>query len=250
MWSSTPTSSKVISQLRQWFVDLGIPICIRSDGGPQYDSAEYRDFLKRWGINPPGLSSPTYSQSNGLAESGVKAMKALVAKTTINGDISCEAFQRGLLEWRNTPKAHGKSPAELLYGCQLRSVVPSLERNLSPPWKADIEKKIAELQAKSERYYNIGARDLPELSVGDRVRFQDRASKRWIEKGVIARKGKNRDYYVELVNGRMRWRNRRFLRLMSDSFGGEEDGDLCERDKDFTLRRGTRERKPRVRFNV
>ena len=104
-----------------------------------------------------------------------------------------------------------------------------------PPWKTNIEKKIAELQEKSERYYNIGARDLPELSVGDRVRVQDRASKRWIEKGVSARKGQNRDYYVELVNGRMRWRNRRFLRPMSDSFGGEEDGDLCERDKDFTL---------------
>ena len=250
MWNSAPTSSKVITQLRQWFVDLGIPVRIRSDGGPQFDSAEYRDFLERWGINPPGLSSPTYSQSNGLAESAVKAMKALVAKTTINGDISCEAFQRGLLEWRNTPKAHGKSPAELLYGCQMRSIVPSLEVNLNPPWKANIEKKIAELQEKSERYYNIGARDLPELSVGDRVRVQDRASKRWIEKGVIARKGQNRDYYVELLNGRMRWRNRRFLRLMSDSFGGEEDGDLCERDKDFTLRRSTRERKPRVRFNV
>ena len=125
-----------------------------------------------------------------------------------------------------------------------------LQSNAKETMKTNIEKKIAELQEKSERYYNIGARDLPELSVGDRVRVQDRASKRWIEKGVIARKGQNRDYYVELVNGKMRWRNRRFLCLMSDSFGGEEDGDLCERDKDFTLRRSTRERKPRVRFNV
>ena len=114
----------------------------------------------------------------------------------------------GLLEWRNTPKAHGKSPAELVYGCQMRSVVPSLERNLSPPWKANIEKKVAELQKKSERYYNIGAKDLKELSVGDRVRIQDHNSKRWIEKGVIARKGQNRDYRVELPNGRLRWRNR------------------------------------------
>ena len=129
-------------------------------------------------------------------------------------------------------------------------MVPSLERNLSPPWKAHIEKKIAELQAKSERYYNIGAKDLKELSVGDRVRVQDRVSKRWIEQGVIARKGQNCDYYVELMNGRMRWRNRRFLRPMSDSSDGGEDGDLCERDKDFTLRRSTRERKPRVHFNV
>ena len=202
-------------------------------------------------MNPPGLSSPTYAQSNGVAESAVKAMKALVAKSTVNGDISCDAFQRGLLEWRNTPKAHGKSPAELLFGCQLRSTVPSLERNLNPPWKVAIEKRIAELQTKSEEYYNIGAKDLKELSVGDEVRIQDRVSKRWIEKGVVARKGRNRDYYIELPNGRMRWRNRRFIRPILVPSGGEGDG-VCvtSEDNDFTVRRGTRERKRTVRFNV
>ena len=249
MWNSTPTSAKVIAQLRKWFVDLGIPVRVRSDGGPQYDSIEYREFFERWGVNPPGLSSPTYAQSNSVAESAVKAMKALVAKTTVNGDISCEAFQRGLLEWRNTPKAHGKSPAELLFGCQLRSVVPSLEKNLNPPWKAAIESKIAELQAKSEEYYNIGAKDLRELSVGDEVRIQDRISGRWIETGVVARKGRNRDYYIELPNGRVRWRNRRFLRPVPVSSGGGEDS-VCE-DSDFKhLRRGSRERKRTVHFNV
>ena len=251
MWSSAPTSAKVIIQLRKWFVDLGIPIRVRSDGGPQFDSAEYREFLESWGVNPPGLSSPTYAQSNAVAESAVKAMKALVAKSTVNGDITCDAFQRGLLEWRNTPKAHGKSPAELLFGCQLRSTVPSLERNLNPPWKAAIEKKIAELQAKSEEYYNIGAKDLKELSVGDEVRIQDRVSKRWIERGVVARKGRNRDYFIELPNGRMRWRNRRFIRPVQVPAGGEEDG-VCisNEDNDFNIRRGTRERKRTVRFNV
>ena len=132
----------------------------------------------------------------------------------------------------------------------MRSIVPSFQVNLCPPWKSNIERKIKELQEKSEEYYNIGAKDLSELSVGDTVRVQDHRSRRWVEQGVIARKGRHRDYYVELLNGRMRWRNRRFLRPMADSFGGEEDGDLCERDKDFTLRRSTRERKPRVRFNV
>ena len=251
MWSSTPTSSKVIEQMRKWFVDLGIPLRVRSDGGPQFDSAEYREFLEKWGVNPPGLSSPTFAQSNGLAESAVKAMKALVAKTSVNGDISCDAFQRGLLEWRNTPKAHGKSPAELVFGCQTRSVVPSLERNLNPPWKAAIESKIAELQAKSEEYYNIGAKDLSELSVGDEVRIQDHVSKRWIERGVVARKGRNRDYHIELPNGRLRWRNRKFLRPTSSNCGEKEGVDVqCEKDDVQCLRRGTRDRKRTVRFSV
>ena len=250
MWNSTLTSAKVITQLQKWFVNLGVPVRIRSDGGPQYSSVEYREFLERWGVNPPGLSSPTYAQSNTLAESAVKAMKALVAKTTVNGDINCEAFQRGLLEWRNTPKAHGKSPAELLFGCQTRSFVPSLQSNFSPTWKFNIEQRIAELQRKSEDYYNIGAKDLSELSVGDKVHVQDSKSRRWIEQGVVARKGRHRDYFIELANGKVRWRNRRFLRPVETSSGGEEDSDVVENDKDFTLRRGTRERKQRVRFNV
>ena len=84
MWSSVPTSAKVITQLRRWFVDLGVPLRVRLDGGPQFDSAEYCSFLKEWGVNPPGLSTPLYSQSNAVAEAAVKAMKGLVAKT---GDI-------------------------------------------------------------------------------------------------------------------------------------------------------------------
>ena len=49
-------------------------------------------------------SSPYHPQSNGHAEASVKAMKALIMKTTTNGDIDSEAFLTGLLEWRNTPK--------------------------------------------------------------------------------------------------------------------------------------------------
>ena len=172
---------------------------------------------------------------------------------TNNGKLdNHKAFQRGILEWRNTPKARGKSPAELLYGCQMRSVVPSLQTNLCPPWKSNIERKIKELQEKSEEYYNIGAKDLSELSVGDKVRVQDSRSRRWVEQGVVARKGRHRDYYVELSNGRMRWRNRRFLRPVDPLAleGGEEDIGVVESDTDIPSPRRSSERLRRVRFNV
>ena len=256
MWKSSPTSRKVIEQLRKWFVDWGIPLRVRSDGGPQYDSKEYHEFLKVWGVNPPGLSTPTYAQSNGRAEAAVKAMKALVQKASVNGDLTCDEFQRGLLEWRNTPREHGKSPAELVFGCQQRSVVPSLERNLIPPWRASVEKKIIELQKRSENHYNVGAKALKELHVGDRVRVQNSTTHRWDEVGTVTRKGKHRDYTVELSGGRTRWRNRRFLRpaaeIDPDVVGEEDDGVPApgEKDYDFKPRRGTRERRKTVRFDL
>ena len=90
----------MIDQIKRWFVDWGVPIRICSDGGPQHDSSEYREFLNVWGVNKPGLLTPTYAQSNGRAEAAVKAMNALVRKATVNGDIKSYEFQKGLLEWR------------------------------------------------------------------------------------------------------------------------------------------------------
>ena len=272
MWTATPTSRKVINQIKRWFVDWGVPLGVRSDGGPQYDSSEYREFLKAWGVNPPGLSTPTYAQSNGRAEAAVKAMKSLVEKTTVNGDINCDEFQKGLLEWRNTPKEHGKSPAELVFGCQQRSVVPSLQMNMVPKWKTNIEKKVAELQRRSERNYNIGARSLEQLNVGDKVRVQNAVTQKWDDVGEIMRIGNNRDYVVNIPGKKMGWRNRRFIRFVEES--GEDDGPLVrdveyewligtqkntevnrlssvsEDDGHSKPRRSIRERKPVIRFSL
>ena len=272
MWTATPTSRKVINQIKRWFVDWGVPLGVRSDGGPQYDSSEYREFLKAWGVNPPGLSTPTYAQSNGRAEAAVKAMKSLVEKTTVNGDINCDEFQKGLLEWRNTPKEHGKSPAELVFGCQQRSVVPSLQMNMVPKWKANIEKKVAELQRRSERNYNIGARSLERLNIGDKVRVQNAVTQKWDDVGEIMRIGNNRDYVVNIPGKKMGWRNRRFIRFVEES--GEDDGPLVrdveyewlietqkntevnrlssvsEDDGHSKPRRSGRERKPVIRFSL
>ena len=99
------SSQQVISALRQYFVDTGVPVRIRTDGGPQSASSKYRQFMKRWGMIPV-LSTPHYPQSNGHAEAAVKAMKSLLATTTESGNIDSEEFCEGLLEWLNTPKAH------------------------------------------------------------------------------------------------------------------------------------------------
>ena len=49
------------------FVELGVPNELVSDGGPQYTSAEFKDFTKQWQIEHR-VSSPRNPQSNGMAE--------------------------------------------------------------------------------------------------------------------------------------------------------------------------------------
>ncbi len=70
------------------------------------------------------LSSPHYAQSNGHAESAVKAMEALVIKVAPTGNIDIDKFQKALLEWRNTPRNHGLSPAQMVFGRPIRTQLP------------------------------------------------------------------------------------------------------------------------------
>ncbi len=104
------TASAVIRLMKDCFTDKGVPVRLTTDGGPQFSSREFRQLCDEWGIEHD-RSGPYHHQANGAAEAAVKAVKALLAKSTTNGDISHDAFRRGFIEFRNTPLAHGLSPA-------------------------------------------------------------------------------------------------------------------------------------------
>ena len=202
----------MISTLRKFFVDAGVPVRIRTDGGPQFSSGKFRQFLKRWGVNH-AISTPHYPQSNGHAEAAVKAMKSLVAKSTVSGNIDSDEFCEGHLEWLNTPKQHGLSPVEVLYGFPIRSIVPATLKSLSKTWKEQLENlDKSTSKERKEEYYNHHAEPLKSLRIGDKVRIQDPATKKWDRCGDIVGIGKNRDYHVCLPSGRVLWRNRRFVK--------------------------------------
>eukprot|EP00095_Tigriopus_kingsejongensis_P010418 maker-scaffold203_size261420-snap-gene-1.23 protein:Tk10418 transcript:maker-scaffold203_size261420-snap-gene-1.23-mRNA-1 annotation:"poly protein" len=81
-----------------------------------------------------GKSTPHNPQANGLAESGVKAMNNLLRKTTKNGHVDSEDFRRGLFQFCNTPKAHRKSPAEILFGRPLSTFTIAHWRPFNSEW--------------------------------------------------------------------------------------------------------------------
>lgn len=208
------TSRVTTKLLRSIFRDVGVPVRLRTDGGPQFSSSAFRSFVRRWGINHV-LSSPSYPQSNGHAEAFVKKAKHLIAKVcTVNGNDD-EAFDRGLMELRNTPRPDGRSPAQVLYGRPLRTAVPAHRRAFAPEWQAadeECDAKQSLRREKAEWYYNRSARTLPPLRIGTPVRIQDRTSNRWDKTGTVVGIGTHRDYHVKLPSGRILWRNRRFLR--------------------------------------
>ena len=63
-------------------------------------------------------------------------MESLVLNLAPTGDFSTEAFSQGLLELRNTPGETGSSPAEIVFGHNLRSIVPAHHSSYATHWKA------------------------------------------------------------------------------------------------------------------
>ena len=202
--SDDTTSAATIRKFRHYFRDMGVPVRLRTDGGPQFTSRDFAAFLDRWGVRHV-VSSPHYPQSNGHAEAAVKSVKHLILKVAPSGNIDCENFDRGLLELRNTPNYTGRSPAQVLYGHP---------QSFLEKWQTQTElcdRRAAKRAQDVERNYNAHAHPLPKLKINDQVRIQDPISLRWDKVGTIIGIGKSRDYHVRLASGRIWWRNRRFL---------------------------------------
>ena len=68
---SSQTSREVIRALKSIFARHGIPEMVRSDNGPQYDSAEFIKFAKDWSFHHV-TSSPRFPQSNGAVERAIQ----------------------------------------------------------------------------------------------------------------------------------------------------------------------------------
>jgi hypothetical protein len=191
------TENSVIIKCKEAFARYGIPEIVRSDCGTQFKT-KFMDFAREYGFKSV-TSSPYYSQSNGLAESGVKIAKSLLTK---NEDIFA-----ALLIYRNTPLESGFSPAELMLGRKLRDNLPMLPSKLKD--MAGLGEKHREYMSgkKSRDAVNYNrrhrAKDLKELIEGDRVWVMDLKTY-----GIIISKCKQpRSYVIKTDRGSFR-RNR------------------------------------------
>ena len=211
----TPTAKQVCNVIRKWFMTYGCPQRMRSDNGPQYKAKSFADFLADWNVIHV-TSSPEYPQSNGHAEAAVKAMKNLVKKLEINGDLNNDKFARALLEFRNTPRDHGQSPAQLLFGNPLRTCVPVHSSALGVETPRDSTMNPM-LSSQVEERYNTRSRSLTTLKIGTQVYIQNAHSKLWNKSGIIVSCGNLKNYKIKLNNGTIYWRNRKFLRPVKDS---------------------------------
>merc|ERR1711867_321378 len=222
----------LISFLRIHFENFGVPEDITSDGGPEFVAYEVQNFLKKWGVKQR-LSSAYYPRANTRAELGVKSMKRLLRdNTTTSGSLSCDNFSRAILEYRNTPcRDTGVNPSNILFGRNLKDHLPAALEHLRnrKEWRFDREMReqaLAVKFAEVEKTLGGGARDLPDLKVGDMVQIQNQHGnnpKRWCKSGKIVERLEFNQYLVKVDGGgRLTRRNRRFLKKIVSTLADKE----------------------------
>lgn len=208
---SCKTAASVISALKQIFRTHGIPRKIHSDNGPPYDSQAYLDFLKSYDIQPV-TSSPKYPRSNGMVERSIGTMKNLLFKVlTSGGDPNL-----AVLEYNNTPKYKLPSPAEMLMGRSLRTLVPKKTSLLKPkfPTKNTVH-QLHENQRKQKQYYDATTTNLKHLNVQDPIYLQV-GHRNWTP-GTVIQKHSPRSYIVKSSDGAIYRRNRIHLRSRKET---------------------------------
>ena len=166
---TSTTSASVIDHLRSIFARHGTPETVVSDNGPQYASAEFREFADDWGFQHI-TSSPLHPSGNGMAERAVATIKSLVANS--------KDPYAALLAYRSTPLSNGFSPSELLMNRRLRTKLPVSPQTLKPrsiPTQV-VDEKEETLKMKMAENFNRArkARDLPVLLPNQAVYVKDR----------------------------------------------------------------------------
>ena len=94
--------------------------------------------------------------------------------------------------------------------------------------------------SKVKKDFDAGRRTLSSLPVGTLVLIQDRKTKRWIRRGTIVEKKKNRNTYLVEASGRRYLRNRKFLRPCLNQDQSSDMAEEPEEKEQFELRRSKR----------
>ena len=145
--------AKLSTTIRDYFWCTAAPALLWSDGGPQFTSHQFTDFLQSWGVSHV-TSSPHYPQSNGKAEATVKSMKKLISAAW-TGHSQLDQLSHALLQYRNTPcQKDGLLPAQELFGHPVHSGYSSYPLSI-------LCTRMAEIQSRSRFSHHTYIKNIP-----------------------------------------------------------------------------------------
>ncbi|XP_042146367.1 uncharacterized protein LOC121835888 [Ixodes scapularis] len=165
---SSTTAPQTVEKLMAVFAQFGVPEEVVTDGGPQFRSEEFKNFLKDQGVVHT-MTPPYPPASNGAAERAVQTVKRALLKQVLEDDLQGkrrnihEKLSCFLLAYRTTPHTStGKEPAELFLGRLPRTRLSQLKPGATSLPRREKQNKKKELADKRRGPTKL-------LQVGDRV---------------------------------------------------------------------------------
>ena len=114
-------AKRLIKEFKNLFVRFGLPIHCVTDGGPQFRSTEFVEFLEANKIKHT-FSPPYHPATNGAAENFIQTFKDKVNKIIKGGKSVEHATNMFLFDYRNYPHiTTGRSPASIMYNREIRT---------------------------------------------------------------------------------------------------------------------------------
>lgn len=199
-----------IAAFKSVFARFGIPDILYSDNGTNFCNQKFREFTKNWNFTHR-TSSPTFPQSNGLAERYVQTVKNLFKKA----DYEKKDKFLALLEYRNTPNVdmENKTPSELLMNRNVQGLLPQYSCPSNDNIK--IQTKLYKNSFRQKKYFDKNTKKLPELNIGQKVILEgDKKPFTYAE--IIKKDYRPNSYKVMCENGQMLDRNRKYLHNCKD----------------------------------
>ncbi|XP_054260010.1 uncharacterized protein K02A2.6-like [Macrosteles quadrilineatus] len=186
------SSQYVVSQVKAIFSRHGIPKHVITAHDTCFTGFAFKEFSVQWEFNHV-LTSPHFSQANGMVERAIQNVKNIVKKSMLDKSD----LYLALLEYRNTPISNSiPSPAEILFSRKINGVLPSNEMSLRPKLNyKNVRNSLISRQEKQKMYYDRKARPMRPLNNNENILMKHK--NQWVHGKVIKSRNEPRSYIVK-----------------------------------------------------
>ena len=167
----TTTSAKaVIPKLDNIFCRQGVPVVIKSDNGPPFNSSEFEQFASYLGFEHRKVT-PYWPKANGEVERFMRTIGKAIRTAHIEKKNWKQALYQFLRQYRATPHSTTNvSPSEALNNRKLKIPLPSIPKTQQQETQDPMRKRDQEKKEKMKKYSDHRQHSkTTDLKIGDTV---------------------------------------------------------------------------------
>ncbi|CAE1162672.1 unnamed protein product [Acanthosepion pharaonis] len=120
------STTSVIPRLDKIFAEFGVPVYLKTDNGPPFNSSDFKDYASLTGFKHRKIT-PLWPQTNAETERFMRTVKKSIKAALIKGRSWKQELFKFLLDYRTTPHCTtGVPSASVLFGRTIKNRLPHL----------------------------------------------------------------------------------------------------------------------------